>query len=405
MESFNYVVFTQDGKEKKGSIEAETEESARAMLREKGNTVISVNGQTALNSNVSLTFMEKKPTSRDMSVFCRQFVSIVDAGVPVLSALAMLGEQTENPMLKSAIVGCRQQIEKGSSFADAMTKYPKVFNHIFVTMTRAGESSGSLSNSFKRMGEQFEKQHKLENLVKKAMIYPIVLVVVTIIVVIVLLVKVVPTFKDVLSSLDTKLPAITKFVLGYSKNIQTYWYIHAAVIGGIVVLILRLKNGNSSAGAFAKFQVKMPVFGKLTIKEHSASFSRTLSTLLGAGIPMIDALTITAGTMKNKLFKDAVLGAKDAVSMGSNLSSPIKSSGQFPPLVYHMIGIGEDTGNIDGMLTKLADYYDEEVEETTQQIMALLEPLIIIILALVVGTIVLAVISPMAAMYQGLDKL
>lgn len=405
MESFNYVVFTQDGKEKKGSIEAETEESARAMLREKGNTVISVNGQTALNSNVSLTFMEKKPTSRDMSVFCRQFVSIVDAGVPVLSALAMLGEQTENPMLKSAIVGCRQQIEKGSSFADAMTKYPKIFNHIFVTMTRAGESSGSLSNSFKRMGEQFEKQHKLENLVKKAMIYPIVLVVVTIIVVIVLLVKVVPTFKDVLSSLNTKLPAITRFVLGYSKNIQTYWYIHAAVIGGIVVLILRLKNGNSSAGAFAKFQVKMPVFGKLTIKEHSSSFSRTLSTLLGAGIPMIDALTITAGTMKNKLFKDAVLGAKDAVSMGSNLSSPIKSSGQFPPLVYHMIGIGEDTGNIDGMLTKLADYYDEEVEETTQQIMALLEPLIIIILALVVGTIVLAVISPMAAMFQGLDKL
>lgn len=405
MESYSYTAFTPQGRQLKGNIDADSVESAREQLKRQGYTVISISKATAFNANIEIKGLEKKPTSRDMSVFCRQFVAIVDAGVPVLQALDMLGEQTENAMLRDAIIGCRKAIEKGSSFADAMKAYPKVFDHIFVTMVEAGEASGSLSRSFERMGLQFEKTHKLQNMIKKATIYPVVLVIVTVVVVIVLLVKVVPTFEDVLGQLGVELPAITKFVLGLSAWLQKWWYVLIPIILLAVFLFKRAKKNQNGATVLAKMAVKMPVFGKLTVKQNSAAFARTLSTLLAAGIPMIEALTIVAGTLTNKLFSDAVREARDSVSMGSSLSAPLQRSGQFPPLVHHMIRIGEDTGDIDQMLEKIADYYDEEVEETTQQVMALLEPLIIIILALVVGTIVIAVISPMAAMYQGLDKL
>ena len=406
MENFAYVAYSKDGREVKGTIEADALESAKEMLRSQGNTVISIASATALNSEVSFKAFQKKPSSRDMSVFCRQFVAIVDAGVPVLSALEMLGEQTENVMLRDAIIDIKTRIEKGSSMAAAMRENPKVFDHIFVTMVEAGEASGALSKSFDRMGKQYEKQHHLQGLVKKASIYPTVLLVVTAIVVVILLRFVVPMFSDMLADVgEENMPAITKFTLGLSDAIQNYWYIILAVVVALIFGIKQFNKGESGSRLTSILQVKIPIVKNLTIKSNSASFTRTLATLLAAGLPMIESLAIVAQTMKNVLFRDAVNEAKTAVSMGSGLAAPLKQNGQFPPLVYHMISIGEETGQIDQMLDKVADYYDEEVEEATQQVMAMLEPLIIVILAIVVGTIVISVVAPMGAMYNAIDQM
>lgn len=405
MENFAYVAYSKEGREVKGTIEADSLESAKGLIRSQGNTVISVERATAMNTEVSFKGFQKKPSARDMSVFCRQFVAIVDAGVPVLNALQMLSEQTENAMLREAISDCKGRIEKGSSMAAAMREHPKVFDHIFVTMVEAGESSGSLSQSFTRMGKQFEKSHRLHAMVRKATIYPVVLLIVTAIVVIFLLVKVVPMFQDMMDQVGADLPAITKFVLGASHGLQQYWYIVLAVVVAVVLGIRQFNKGESGGHIAAKIQVKLPVVKNLTIKSNSASFARTLATLLAAGIPMMDALGIVANTLKNVLFRDAVNEAKTAVSMGSNLSNPLKANGQFPPLVYHMISIGEDTGQIDEMLDRIADYYDEEVEEATEQVVALMEPLIIVALAVIVGTIVISVVAPMGSLYESLDQL
>lgn len=405
MESFSYVAYSKEGREIKGTIEADEIEHAKEMLRSQGNTVISIASATALNSEVSFKGLQKKPSSRDMSVFCRQFTAIVDAGVPVLTALQMLGEQTENQMLREAIIDIKGRIEKGSSMAAAMREHPKVFDYIFVTMVEAGEASGSLSQAFSRMGKQFEKSHHIQSLVKKATIYPVVLIIVTVVVVIFLLVKVVPMFMDMMNQVDAELPAITKFVLGASAGLKNYWYIVLAVVVALVFGIRQFNKGNSGSHFAATLQVKIPVVKNLTIKSNSASFARTLATLLASGIPMIDALGIVAKTLKNVLFRDAVNEAVTAVSMGSNLSTPLKQNGQFPPLVYHMISIGEDTGQIDEMLDKVADYYDEEVEEATEQVVALMEPLIIVVLAVVVGTIVISIVAPMGSLYENLGNL
>ena len=403
MANYIYTVINKEGKQLKGNLEADTKELAELQLRNQELTIVGLSEASVMNQQISFN-IGGKPKARDMSVFCRQFVSIVDAGVPVITALNMLGEQTENKMLREAILGCKLSIEKGTTLADAMMDYPKVFDRIFVTMVRAGEESGSLSKSFDRMGVQYEKQHQLNALVRKTSIYPTILILVTIGVVIVMLRVVVPQYKDMLSDLDAELPAITKFVMGLSEGLGDYWMILLGIVVLLIVGIRQMAKGESGAVALSKLQLKIPMLGKLVQKQNSASFTRTLATLLASGIPMIDALNIAGGTLKNLLFVQAVEHARDSVSMGSNLSLPLKESGQFPPLVYQMISIGEDTGNIDGMLDKVADYYDEEVKEATEQLMAMLEPAIIIALAVVVGTIVLSVIMPMSSMYEALDN-
>lgn len=403
MSTFNYTVIGKDGKQSKGALEADTRDLAIGQLKAEGNTIISLKEATALNANLNLD-IGGKPKPRDMSVFCRQFVSIVDAGVPVITALQMLSEQTQNKLLREAIIGCKKSIEKGSTLADAMRQYPQIFSKIFVTMVEAGEQSGSLSKSFSRMGMQFEKEHTLKAMIRKTSIYPTVLIIVTIVVVIIMMAFVVPTFKDMLESLDTPLPGITIFVMNLSNWIKNYWYILGSVIALIIIGYQAAKHNPAGKEVLDRTVLKIPKFNDLKTKENAAAFTRTLATLLATGIPMMEALAITAGTLSNVIFEKAVMAARDAVSMGSNLSMPLRDSAVFPPLVYHMISIGESTGDIDGMLDKVADYYDEEVKEATEQMMALLEPMIIIILAVIVGTIVMSVILPMASMYNALDK-
>lgn len=405
MASYSYIAANKTGRELKGTLEADSPEKAIAQVKSAGNTIISIHEAGILSRDLELSLFQPKPKPRDMSVFCRQFVSIIEAGVPVISALEMLGEQTENKMLREAIVWCKQSIERGSSLAAAMRERPRVFTSIFVKLVEAGEASGSLANSFTRMAEQFEKQHRLSSLVKKATIYPVILMIVTLIVIAVLLTFVVPTFESMLTDLGTELPALTKAVLAASTVFQHVWYIILAVTIAVVLGIRAFYKTENGKYFFARLQMKLPLFGKLAVKTGASQFARTMSTLLSAGIPMIDALEITAGTMSNILFRNVLTDARDDVAMGTDLSEPLRNAGVFPTLVYHMIGVGEEAGDIDGMLSKLADYYGEEVEEATQQVMAALEPMIIIIMAGVVGTIIMSVMLPMANMYSALGNL
>ncbi|MGM9521958.1 MAG: type II secretion system F family protein [Oscillospiraceae bacterium] len=403
--TYAYLVMNPAGKEVKGSLEAESRQEAALQLQAEGNTLISLTEANVLSKEIKLGIFQKKPKPRDMAVFCRQFVSIIDAGVPVTSALRMLGEQTENKMLAEAINGCRESIEKGSSLADAMREHRQVFSDLFITLVEAGEASGSLDVSFTRMANQFEKEAKIKGLIKKSSIYPIIVCVVAVVVVIVMLTFVVPQFESMLSDLGSDLPMLTKIVVTASHLLIKRWYVFLAVIVALVLGIRHYKHTEGGGRFFGRLGIKAPLVGKLTVKSASARMARTLSTLLGSGIPLIEALDIVSQTMGNVFFREALEDAKDDVAMGDPLSDSIERCGLFPPLVHHMIRIGEETGDIEEMLAKLAEYYEEEVELTTQQVMAAVEPLIIIVLALIVGIIVGAVMLPMMSMYSALDNL
>ena len=405
MPTFSYLVLSTAGKERKGTLEAETREAAALQLKQDGFTLLSLDEAGALTRNVEVSLFTAKPKPRDLAVFCRQFVSIISAGVTVTDAFGMLAEQTENKPLAAAIADCKTDIQAGASLSEAMRGHPKIFSGLFITMVAAGEISGSLDVSFERMADHFEKDAKLRGMVKKASIYPIVICVVAFAVVMLLLTFVIPTFEDMLGDLGVELPLITKMVLSASRFMQQFWWlVLAGTAGGILFLRSSLKTeaGQRTLGRLTR---RLPVFGKLTVKSACARLSRTLSTLLAAGVPMMDALEITSGTLSNIFFKESLTRAREDVGMGEPLAQSLERSGLYPPLVHHMIGIGEETGDLDGMLNRLADYYDEEVEAATQQVMTLLEPMIIIVLAAVIGAVVLAVILPMGSMYTGLDNL
>ena len=403
--TYAYLVMNPAGKEVKGSIEAETQQAAAELLRAEGNTLISLTEANALSKEIKLGIFQRKPKPRDLAVFCRQSVSISGAGVPVTSALRMLGEQTENKMLAEAIQDCQESIEKGSSLAEAMSAHRKVFSDLFITLVEAGEASGSLDVSFTRMANQFEKDAKIKGLIKKSAIYPVIVCLVAVVVVIVMLTFVVPQFETMLTDLGSDLPMLTKIVVAASHLLIKRWYVALAIVVALVLGIRHYKKTEGGGRFFGRLGIRAPLIGKLTVKSACARMSHTLSTLRGAGIPLIEALEIVSATMGNVYFREALEEAKDDVAMGDALSDSIERCGLFPPLMHHMIRIGEETGDIEEMLTKLADYYEEEVEITTQQVMAAVEPLIIVVLALIVGVIVGAVMLRMMSMYKALDNL
>ena len=404
MPDFTYVVVDKKGKEKKGNIEADTREKVIDILKNDGLIPVSVKEQGALNKDIDFS-IGKKVKPRDLSVFCRQFVSITQAGVPMKEALQMLSEQTENKWLKRAISEVLLSVEKGNTLADSMRGQSDIFPPMLINMVEAGENSGSLEMAFTRMAIQFEKEAKLKATIRKATIYPIILVVAAIGVVAVMLLFVIPIFIDMFADLDVEMPGITMWVMNTSEWMTEHWYM---ILGLIILVIATYKmiyKTEQGRLAIDRVKMKMPLFGKLTVKTACAQFARTMSTLLSSGISTIDALETVSKIVNNIHYTNALLKAREEVMKGIPLSEPLTASKIFPPMVCHMTGIGEETGNIEDMLEKLADYYDEEVEMTTQSVLAAMEPLIIVFMAVVVGTLVVAVVSPIGAMYSGLDNL
>ena len=404
MPGFSYVAVDKRGKEKRGSLESETRERALEQLKAEGLIPVSVREQGALNKEIDFS-IGKKVKPRDLSVFCRQFVSITQAGVPMKEALQMLSEQTENKWLKRAISEVLLNVEKGNTLADSMRSQPDIFPPMLVNMVEAGEQSGSLEMAFSRMAVHFEKEAKLKATIKKATIYPIILVIAAIGVIAVMLLFVIPIFIDMFADLDIEMLALTMFVMNSSKWMTSHWYVVLAIIVGVVVAYKLIYKTTQGRLTIDRIKMKMPLFGKLTVKTACSQFARTMSTLLMSGISTIDALETTSKIVNNIHYTNAMLKAREEVMKGIPLSEPLEASGIFPPMVYHMIGIGEETGNVEEMLEKMADYYDEEVEMTTQSVLAAMEPIIILFMALIIGTLVIAVISPIASMYNGLDNL
>ncbi len=404
MPGFSYVAVDQTGRETKGSMDAENRERAAEQIRKSGLVPLSIKEQGVLNKEIDFS-LGRKVKPRDLSVFCRQFVSITQAGVPMKEALQMLAEQTENKWLKRAIFDVLTNVEKGNTLADSMMAYQDIFPGIMVSMVRAGESSGNLEMAFSRMAVHFEKQAKLKATIRKATIYPIILICAAIGVVAVMLLFVIPIFIDMFADLDVEMPALTMAVMNTSEWTASHWYVILIVIVAVVAAYHAFYRTDDGRRIIDEIKMHMPLFGKLTVKSACAEFARTMSTLLAAGLSTVSCLDIVSGIIKNIHYVNALQKAKEEIMKGIPLSEPLQSSGIFPPMVYHMTGIGEETGNIEDMLSKLADYYDEEVEITTQSILAAMEPLIIVFMAIVVGTLVIAVILPIGAMYEGLDKL
>lgn len=404
MASYGYEAVDKTGKIVKGSIEADNEEKAKAEIKQQGLTLMEIKAQSALTKDINIQ-IGGKPKPRDLSVFCRQFVAMTKAGVSILEALRMLSEQTENQKLREATDGVRVSVEKGETLARSLAEYPKVFPSLLVNMVAAGESSGSLDVALERMAVQFEKSAKTKSLVKKAMIYPVVLCIVMVAVVIVMLVVVIPNYVNMFADMDAELPGITKAVMVASDFIIGKWFILVPAIVVIVLAIRAFAKTDAGRHVFHGLKLKIPAMKNLEVKSASAMMARTLSTLLAAGVPLIEAVDIVANTMENVYFKEALDNCKNEIIIGQPLSRPLEECGLFPPMVYHMTRIGEEAGNTEEMLTKLADYYDEEVEMAVQSLMAAMEPAIIVVMAGVVGVLIGACMAPMLSMYEALDNL
>ena len=404
MATWGYVAVDKSGKEVKGSKDANTSEQVVRELKNQGFIVLEVKEQSVLTKDIDIDF-SSGPDARDLAVFCRSFASITRAGVSIIDTMNMLADQTENKKLQKALYSVRASVEKGESFASSLAEHPNIFPELLIHMAQAGEASGSLDVAMDRMAVQFERNAKTQALVKKAMIYPIVVAVVALVVVIVMLVMVIPKYVDMFDELGTELPGITVAVMNMSYFIRDYWYILLPAAIALVIFIRWYAKTDSGKHVFGKLALKIPMTKNLTTKTASALMARTLSTLLSAGVPMVEAIDIVSETMTNVWFKEALKDAVQQVMIGSAFSTPLRNSGLFPPMVYHMVGIGEEAGSTEEMLDKLADYYEEEVEMAIQSFMAALEPMIIIVLAGIVGVLIAACMAPMVSMYAALDNL
>ena len=401
MAAFGYEVLTSEGKSIKGSIESNSIEDARTELKKKGYTIISIKNQSLLSKDINLN-IGGWPKARDLSVYCRQFVSMLRAGVQIVEALKMLSEQTENQRLKDATNGVMDSVRKGETLSRSMEEYPKIFSDLLVKMVASGEASGSLDVALERMATHFEKSARTSALIKKAMIYPCAVIIVTIGVTIILLTVVIPNYMEMFESLGADLPGITKMVVAASNFITEKYIFLILIVVCAVLGINAFRTTDKGKHFFGRLRLTLPVLKNLEVKQASSQVARTMSTLLAAGVPLVDSVEIVSDTMGNIFYREALTEAKNEIMIGHPLSKPMEECGLFPPMVYHMVRIGEETGNTEDMLVKMADYYDEEVEVAVQSLMAAMEPMIIIVLAAVVLTIVGACLAPMLTLYDSL---
>ncbi len=403
MPAFTYTAINTTGKRVNGSIEAATLDMAKSSLRGVGYTIVDIRSPSLFERELNVPFMGR-PSSKDMAIFCRQFISILRAGESLSIVLSLLGQQTENKQLAAAIREIQTDVEKGESLAGAMRKQHKVFPSMMANMVEAGENSGNLEDSFRQMEVYFEKARRTKSAVTKAMIYPCILLVVMVIVLIVMMTTIIPSFMETFDQLDVELPALTRGVMAVSNWFVKWWMVLVGVIAGLVVsavLFGRTVKGRHFFGYIAR---KAPVFGRLTVRSACATATRTLSLLLGSGLTLLESIDLTAANMSNIWFEDALRTVSSLVSQGWSLAVSLRDTGLFPPMVSNLVMVGEEAGDLQGSLAKIADYYDDEVKDATDRLLALLEPAIILLMAGMVVVIVLSIFLPMLAMTQGYDQ-
>lgn len=403
MPGFNYTAIDRNGKRVRSSLDASSIETAKSSLRGAGYTILDIKEQTTLNRDIEIPFLGN-PKAKDMAVFCRQFVSILRAGVSVASVLSMLGQQTGNKKLRAAIREMQADVEKGEALATSMRRHPKIFPAILVNMVSAGESSGNLEESFRQMELYFDRSKRTKSKVTSAMIYPCVLIVVMIVVLIVMMTKIIPNFLKTFEDMDAELPKLTLGVMAVCEWFKSWWWVPLLVLAALIVggvLFHRTDKGKHFFGWLAR---KTPVVGNLTVKTACATFCRTMEVLIGSGLTLTDSMDLAASNMGNIYYLEAIRDARGMVAEGTPLRESLVRTGIFPPMVSNLVGVGEETGDLQSMMGKVADYYDEEVDEATKKLLNLMEPAIIIFMAVFVVIIVLAIYLPMINMTKAFDK-
>jgi type IV pilus assembly protein PilC len=394
MAKYQYKAKDMSGRIIEGIYEAPDRKNVVDMIRQKSFFLIELK-EIQDRKDIKEMDLFAKVSVKDLTIFCKQFASILKAGVPLIQALNMLGEQTENPVLRNIIVKVSSDIQKGSSLSAAMGVHSKYFPPILIHMVHAGEVSGTLENSLEVMSVHFEKAYKLKQKVKSAMIYPIVVLVVAVIVVIFLMIFVVPTFTSMFESSGAELPGITKALIaisGFMRNNYIVLFVIFAIIFAAFRVYLSTESGRLT---FDKFKLRMPLLGKIQTTSIAATFARTMSTLMGSGVGITEAIRITGKILDNTHAIEQMEKIERQVREGKGLYGPVKDTALFPAMIVNMIMLGEESGTLEDMLGKTALFYEEEVDEATQRLTSMLEPLIIIILAVVVAFIVISIALPM----------
>mgnify|MGYP000947193766 CR=1 FL=1 len=405
MPVFSYTFKDITGGLQKGTAEAESEEKLRARFDEQGLEIVEITMIKKGGKSKQRSFGKVKLAN--LSIFCRQFSTMVDAGVSLVRCLDVLSRQTEDPKLKRILVDVGERVEGGESLSRAMQRHPRSFNNLFIGLIRAGEIGGVLEESLQRLSAFLEADVALRRKVKAALTYPVLVMIAAIGIVIFLVSWVVPQFAALFKDIglkDEEFPAMTKFLIDLSYNFKNNWLVILIVC--LVVffgwkLFVGTRFGRRTAD---RIKLKIPVFGKLHHKVCMARFSRTMGTLLTSGVPILQAMETVAGTVGNTIMADAVLDARARIREGDRIGDPLEASRMFPPMVVHMIGVGEESGSLDFMLQKIADFYEQEVEATLQSLTAALEPILIVFLGFVVGFIVIAMFLPLIKVIEGLSQ-
>lgn len=398
MAKFKYRAMNTDGEKLEGNYEADNKNEVIDYISGNGYYPLLIE-EVIESKNIEIKF-NKQVRIKDLAVFCRQFYTMLNAGVPILPCLDILSNQIQNQKLRTAIKQIQEDVEKGGVLSDAMKMHSDIFPNLLVSLVASGEASGNLNEIMLRMATHYEKENKITNKVKSALIYPTVLGIVSILAVVFILTYVMPTFTEIFEQSGTVLPWSTKFLLSLSGGIKNYWYIIIIVIGLAAFLINIFLKSDEGIYFSSNLKLRLPVIKKLNQMIIVSRFTRTLSTLIASGLPLVEALKIVADVSGNKIAEIELLKIRDKVVRGESLYTSMRESGIFPEMLYSMVKIGEETGSLDDILNKTADFYDEELDSIIQTSVALMEPILIVVMGLIIGFMVTSIMLPMFDSYN-----
>jgi general secretion pathway protein F len=399
MAIFAYKGINPSGKNVKGVEDADSAKMLRMVLKRKGILVTELlekaDAEKKNAREIDIRKLLRRVKILDISIATQQLATLVKAGIPLVEALTALIEQTEQPELKGAFTTARDKVNEGTSFADALREHPKYFSNLYVNMVAAGEASGTLETVLARLAGFLDAQVRLEGKVRGALAYPIVMMVLSLLIITLMMVVVVPKVKNIFEGFGEALPWYTEVLIFTSDLFTNYWYILITLLGLSIYGFRRWKASEEGAAKWDRFILRIPLVGKLLLMVAVSRFSRTLGTLLKSGVPIISAMTITKNVLENRELMEVIDQAKESVAQGDGFSRPLKASGKFPPMVVHMIAIGERTGQLEEMLENVADAYDQQVEVKVEAMSAVMEPLIIVFMGGIVGAIAAAILMPL----------
>ncbi len=393
-ESYAYKARDKSGNLVSGTLLADNEALVLSRLREMGYTPLEAKKEKS-GMKREFSFRPGRVKMKELSVFSRQFATMVNSGLPILRSLAILADQTESPTLQAVLVQVRLDVERGASLSEALTKHPKAFNDLYVAMVKSGEAGGVLDDVLLRLADMIERDVKLRGKIKSAMTYPVAVLFFVGLIMSAMLLFVVPQFKSIYTSLGSQLPLPTRILLMASDTFKTYWYIVFAGAMAFTFALKKYKKTESGRAVLDAIKLKVPVFGSLFHKTALSRFSSTLGVLLKSGVPILQALDIVSDTVNNKVLSRAVIDVQSSVREGESIAKPLATHPVFPPMVVQMLAVGEETGQIDTMLEKVAEFYNNEVEASVDALTSLIEPLLIAVIGACVGASVIALYMPM----------